>query len=148
MLVVGAISAGLLSFITTTTRNTVPLERIRNRQYAADGAIEAAIARERVNLNAPAADACGNPAPPPTPIVGSFALDGFTIRVDCSNARKLVVVPGVGLVDQINVILWACEDTGVVCSEATTIVRAQVNFAKAPTADVARTYIQAWSVNR
>jgi hypothetical protein len=51
------------------------------------------------------------------------------------------------LLRQRNVIFNACVDTGVACTDETTIVSAQVNFAQQGGV-VTGTYIQSWSVNK
>jgi hypothetical protein len=136
MLMVGAISAGLLAFITTSVGHRPQLDAIRDRQYAADGAVEYAIAEVR-QLAEPGLDAC------PTT---SQTINDVTIQVDCRNALTTV-----RLLEQRNVVFSACVEPSVPgpCAEDDVIVRAQVNFEKKTGAanPVTATYIQSWSVN-
>jgi hypothetical protein len=87
----------------------------------------------------PALRACGGPDTPPQ-------LNNVRIRVDCTNVPTLTIN---GFVQR-NVIFTSCVDTGAACTDATTIVRAQVNYEAldAETPTVTKTYVQAWSVNR
>jgi hypothetical protein len=145
VLLVGAISAGLLSYISTTSGNTVSLNAVRNRQYAADGTIEQAIALHRAALDNDPNAPCNNPIvasaqimPAPVP----------AIRVDCFLAPSLVAAGG-HFLKLDNVIFRACDASlGDTCSPSNTIVETQVNFAHSGSSPVSQTYIQAWSVNR
>lgn len=153
IVMVSAILGGLLSFVATSTRDRVPLDATRRRQYSADGAVEYAIGQVRdmpnhntvvapIRPKRPAEDPCG----PFTQTVNSVA-----IRVDCENALRLVLAGGF-VVTQRNVIFTACLNAGLACTDATAITRAQVNF-EAPEASsgspliITRTYVQSWSVN-
>lgn len=156
MLVIGGIGAGVVSSVATGLNGRTVLDRLRNREYAADGAVEYAIASVRQlklddpdNPGGPAVADCG----PNNHYSrkGPDALNGIDIWVDCSNQRTLVD----GLLQR-NVVFTACVDTGFVddgnpkCAGAT-IVRAQVNYqAKSAGAlmVVTRTWVQSWSVNR
>jgi type II secretory pathway pseudopilin PulG len=142
MVVVGGVSLITLSYITNGTNQRRLLEQARNREYAADGTIEQAIARVRA-LPAPGAGvkSCGGP--------DTQTLNGFNIRVDCQNASTFTTR---GLLQR-NVIFTACEarSAGAHCSDGSTVVRAQVNFKTTPgpgQSTVTRTYVQSWSVNR
>ncbi len=146
IVMVSAVLGGLLGFISTSARGRVSLDATRARQYAADGAIEYAIAQVRnmpmqaVPLR-PAQDACG----PYT-----HSLNGVSIHVDCANALRSTTGSG-GALFQRNVIFTAC--TGAIpCTPATAIIRAQVNFEAqgAPAGTpltVTQTYVQSWSLN-
>jgi hypothetical protein len=150
---VSAILGGLLSFVSTTTRDRVPLDATRARQYAADGAIEYAIGQVRDMPNHNTAVAPIRPKRPAEDPCGPYihTLNSVAIRVDCANALRLVLVGGF-VVTQRNVIFTACSDTGAACTDATTITRAQVNF-EAPEAalgnplTITHTFVQSWSVN-
>jgi type II secretory pathway component PulK len=139
VLMIGAIGAGLLAFITTSVGHRAPLDSIRNRQYAADGAVEQAVASLRTSL-----PAIGSVCPT---YITSTAINGNTIRVDCQDARVLVASQGV-ILEQRNFVFTACVSTGVACTDSTSIVRAQVNFEKSGTGAVTTTYVQSWSVNQ
>lgn len=158
MVVVGGIGAGVVSSVATGFNGRTVLDRLRNREYAADGAVEFAIASVRQ-----LSEATGDPGGPGVADCGGHdktnhysrkgpdALNGIDIWVDCSNQRTLVD----GLLQR-NVVFTACVDPGFVddgnpkCG-GSTIVRAQVNYqAKSAGAlmVVTRTWVQSWSVNR
>ena len=146
VLLVGAISAGLLSYISTTSGNTVSLNAVRNRQYAADGAVEQAIALHRTALDSDPNAPCNNPIVPSAQIMPAPVP---AIRVDCFLAPSLVAASGGHFLKLDNVIFRACDASlGVTCSSSNTIVQTQVNFAHSASSPVSQTYIQAWSVNR
>ncbi len=143
MLVVGGVSVATLSYITSGVNQRQVLEIARNREYAADGAIENAIAQVRA---LPAA--AGGPGVAPC---GPYftSLNGFDIRVDCTNAPTLTT----GGLLQRNVIFAASCKAPVTppCTDTGTVVRAQVNFqavGPGPAFTVTRTWVQSWSVNR
>lgn len=138
MVLVGAILAGLLAFVTTSVGARPNLDAIRNRQYAADAAIEMAIARVR-QLPSPALTACGGPD------VATF--NSVQIRVECENVSTMT---GAGYLQR-NVRFVACEASASSCA-ADAVITAQVNY-ESTTADIAapvisRTNVQSWSVNR
>ena len=148
VLMVGAISAGLLTLATSGLNNRFTLEAVRNREYAADGAVEQAIAQVR-----------GLSCTDPNGFLVDSSMNRVTIRVDWANAcgtirsgdRSAAAVASSGdgtVVAQRNVIFVACENTGTACSATSVIIRATVNFQQAAGAAVATTYIQSWSVNR
>jgi hypothetical protein len=141
VLMVGSISAGLAATATSSLQNRTTLEQVRNREYAADAAIEDAIVIVRG-----AQYTC---ASLPTSFLRESSLNGFAIRVDWSNACTQVLADDAQTVyDQRNVIFTTCPDTGVTCIGApNVIIRAQVNFDPA-SGPVTETHIQSWSVNR
>jgi hypothetical protein len=143
MVVVGGVSLATLSYITNGSNQRRLLEKARNREYAADGAVEQAITRVRgLPAPGPAVAPCAAPGVPDV-----HSLNGFNIRVDCQNAPGLTAS---GLLQR-NVIFTACEVSGSTrCSDGNSIVRAQVNFQtrSALASDVTRTWVQSWSVNR
>lgn len=136
VVVVSMIMAGLFGFMTTTVRGRVPLDTVRNRQYAADGAVEHSITQVRLGLNAGG------------PMCAAAMYQHNAMHVDCTSASGTTSAGGF-LVSQENAIFAACPDIGAVCTEATIIIRAQVNFQR-PTATgpVIRTFVQSWSVNQ
>lgn len=138
VLMVGAIGAGLAGIATTSLNDRSNLEAVRNREYAADGAVEEAVARVR------AVQSC-------TPSSGSI-VDSSIVATGIT-VDWLTVCPAVTTSDattsynQRNVIFSACEGTVTPCDPAKVIVRAQVNFEPAA-GPVTKTYIQSWSVKR
>ena len=104
-------------------------------------AVEQEIARVRGLGSGGAGQA---PCAPQIPI--TYPLNGYTIRVDCTNLRTTTITG----FDQRNVVFTSCVDAGSACTTSNTIVRAQVNYAGqgsgTPTID--KTYIQSWTVSR
>lgn len=143
MLVIGGISAAIVSSVTTGLNSRNVLDQVRDRQYAADGGVEYAISQVRNSpLPGPGLADCGDVsfAPPDHYI---HTLNGINIRIDCAN--KSTIIP-TGALLQRNVIFTACVDANVPCTSATAIIRAQVNY-EAKSA-ITRTWVQSWSVNR
>ena len=136
---IGLISAGLASLTMSSLKNRSSLELVRNRQYAADGAIELAISQVRVLT-------CSSPS-------GNTddTLNGVAIRVDWVSTCAASVKSSDGSdVPQRNVVFSACAKAtpAAPCVEADVIIRAQVNFAQDSSGAVTRTFVQSWSVNR
>ncbi len=144
MVVIGMISAGLLAIITSGVQQRTTLDVARNREYAADGAIETAIARVRGITTAPGVGlvACAPNGP------DYLTLNGVSIRVDCVNAPAITTL---GVLER-DVVFTACVDASpsVACTDSTAVIRAQVSFQTASPGSTAivRTYMQSWSVNK
>jgi len=137
---VGALCGGLAGIATSSLNNRRTLEIARDREYAADGAIETAISLAR-------AFTC-------TPTTGSFptvTINTVPIRVEYTNVCGGTVPnsDGVTTYPQRNVIFAACVDlpVGAPCAPAAVIIRAQVNF-EPDTGTVNKTFVQSWNVNR
>lgn len=134
-----AVTSALLASLTSAVNERGTLDQVRDRQYAADGAVQQAIATVRaVAAPGPGLAACGGPY--------THTLNAVAIRVDCTNVPTLTRT---GFVQR-NVVFTSCVDTGVACTAARTIVRAQVNYqaADAETPAVTKTWIQSWTVTR
>jgi hypothetical protein len=131
VVLIGAISAGLLGFITTSVSHRPILDDVRNEQYAADGAVEHEIAAARSRLDGGGA-ICASPA--------THALNGASIQVACQDVTNPVWVSG-DVFLQRNAVFTASSSDGDV------VVRAQVNFEQSSTGSVTATYVQSWSVN-
>lgn len=168
MLVIGAITGAVLSSVASGLSGRHALDGARNKEYGADGLIEYAIAQARTpvtswgpgsppSLTAFLASAnstgCGGPysstsvaTTDPSQaqldlIDGLRNSDGtvnYSIRVECTPAPTQTRL---GFLQR-NAIFTACLDTGAACTDASTIVRAQINFS-----DSGSTTVQAWSVN-
>ncbi len=145
---VGIISAGLIGLATSGLNNRSTLQQLRNREYAADGAIEQAISQVRLLTCSGAATGF---------VVDT--LNAVAIRVDWVNACGVIQSGNRGatgasaasdgvVVAQRNVIFAACANTGAACATTDVIVRAEVNFQQAATGVVTQTFVQSWSVNR
>ena len=143
VLMVGAISAGLVGLTTSSLNNRITLERVRDREYAADGAIAQAIwdVRGLTNLGL---TSCSSPGS----FVEDSSMNDIMIRVDWTNACGVVQGAAGTVVARRNVIFAACEDTGATCADDAVIIRAEVNFERTSTGVVTKTYVQSWSVNR
>ena len=139
VVMVGAISGGLVALVTSSLNNRSTLELLRDRQYAADAVVEQAITVVRSQLGTPLA-LCGAPA---GVVVETF--NTTAIRVDWRNACGIVRSSDGTVVTQRNVIFSACPSTGSACTEAAVVLRAQVNFEQS-TGAVTRTYVQSWSL--
>jgi hypothetical protein len=137
MVVVGAISAAVLAATASGLQDRVALDTARNREYAADGAIETAVVRVRNN-----GGSCTGGDPDVT-------INGEPIHVDCIASPAVVVGPGGELLSQNNVVFTTCRTADVVsgaCPASTAIINAQVNFQG--TSAPLTTFVQSWSVNR
>jgi hypothetical protein len=136
VLMVGAISAGLIGAAASSLQNRTTIELLRNREWAADSAIERAITQVRP-LDCSAAT--GSTADT-TNLIG--------IRVDWATDCAHGVPASDGtLYLQRNVAFAACLDSFPACSSANAIIRAQVNF-EPQTGAVTKTVVQYWTVNR
>jgi Na+-translocating ferredoxin:NAD+ oxidoreductase RnfG subunit len=140
VVLIGSIAAGLSGLVTSSTNNRLTLTEVRDRQYAADGAIEEAITAVR-SLDRTTSGACSASAGNRT-----TTINGYTVRVDWQNVCGVVRTVTGELVAQRNVVFSACVDSGVACPEPGVILRAQVNFQQAATGLVTRTWVQSWSV--
>jgi hypothetical protein len=140
VVMIGAVGAGLAGLITSSSYNRVSLQALRNRQYAADGAVEDAIAAVR-GLDRQTSASCSTDDGTSASTINSIA-----IRVDWQAACTVVRGTDGVVVAQRNVVFSACEDVGAECLDSDVIVRAQVNFRDDPNGSVAGTFVQSWSV--
>jgi hypothetical protein len=135
MLMVGTISGGLVALATTSMNHRNTLTALRDREYAADGAIENAIASERLITTCVAA----------TRSITDSTLNGVTIRVDSTTACNDVSDSNGDDYAQRNVTFSACVTTALACPAGSAIIRAQVNFEPA-NGTVTDTVVQYWNV--
>ena len=146
MVVVGAIGAAVLSTVNSGLSNRRSLDHSRDREYAADGAIQTAIAQVRA---IPGSGAYEGPVAlnPCGPYI--HTLNSVKIQVDCVGAPAVTQ----SLYKQQNVIFSACEFSKVVagaCPASSVLIRAQINFqtpGEFANLQIQRTWVQAWSVN-
>jgi hypothetical protein len=144
ILMVGMIAGGLIGLATTGLNNRSTLQMVRDRQYAADAAINQAIADARGRT----------PVTPCTAGTGTTTypiLNGVSIRVDWDNScvnNKVKSSDGT-FFPQRNIIFSAfCGNTAAAnCNFTDVIIRAQVNFEPA-SGTPTKTYVQSWSVTR
>jgi len=138
---VGAIAAGLISLTTSSLNNRTTLASVRNRQYAADGAIEEAIALVRAQ-GGTALSSCSTAG-------GNLvtSINSSSIRVDWTNACTIIRGSDGSPVAQHDVVFNACVDKGVPCAGNAVVINAQVNFEQGSSGAVTKTYVQSWSVN-
>ncbi len=141
MVLIGVVTSALLSSLISSVNQRGVLDGVRNRQYAADAAVEKEIARVRALGSGGAGSA---PCAPASPI--AYPLNGVTIHVDCTNVPTLTRTG----FEQRNVVFTSCIDTGAACTTGNTIVRAQVNYEGqgGGTPTITKTYIQSWTVTR
>jgi Tfp pilus assembly protein PilX len=141
MVLVGFIVGGLAALISSGVGDSVILTNIRDRQYAADAAVQQGIVQVRAALAANTnANWCTDPA------AHTYNdVNGTNIRLGCTQTVKLTFSNGT-LYTQRNVIFEACTDTATVCNDAskTLVLRAEVNFSTVSGAT--STFIQSWSV--
>ncbi len=137
---IGGISAGLTGMITSGLQNRVALDAVRNRQYAADAAIESTVAQVR-QLDRGSTGSCNSSGGSTT-----STLNDSTIRVDWRTACTVVRGADGLIVSQRNAVFDACLDTGATCVGDAVIITAQINFEQAATGTVTKTYVQSWSV--
>ena len=143
VVMIGAIGAGLAALVTSSVNNRGTLERVRDRQYAADAAVEDAIVQVRA-ASTGGADACQSVSG----VSRTPSINTWNMRVDWRSACG-VIRGGDGLVlVQRDVIFAACVDTNVACTDSSVIIRAQVNFEQAASGAVTKTYVQSWSMNQ
>jgi hypothetical protein len=156
MLVIGALTSAVLAALASGLNNRNTLDQARNREYAAEGLVDYAIAHARAPiatwdpgsppsvshfLTSATSVGCGGPYAPSRGNVPSQAhLNNVDIRVDCRPAPTLTRTGYI----QRNAIFTACLDTGSACTDPSSIVRAQVNFSDTASGP---TRVQAWSVN-
>jgi hypothetical protein len=140
VVMIGTIGAGLAGLITSSSNNRVSLQTLRNREYAAEGAIEESIATVR-GLDRSTSAACAATG------TTTSTINGIDVRVDWQGACTVVRGVSGAVVAQRNFIFAACVDQGSACTDADAIVRTQVNFRDDPTGTVDASFIQSWSVN-
>lgn len=141
IVLIGVVSSALLSSLISSVGQRATLDTVRDRQYAADAAVEASIARVRGIANPGAGlAACAGP--------DTRTTNGITIRVECTNVPTLTRK---GFLQR-NVVFTSCPDTAghAACTAATTIVRAQINYeaVDAETPVITKTSVQSWTVTR
>lgn len=141
VVMIGSIAGGLAGLVTSSMNNRTILAQQRDRQYAADAAIEEAITVVR-QIKQSTNEACAT-----APGKLSTSLNNVAIHVDWQNNCTVVRGADGTVVAQRNVIFAACLDNGSLCTEASMIVRAQVNFEQGLGGTVQRTTVQSWSVN-
>ena len=79
LVLIGVVGSAMLSSVTSGLNGRQSLDAVRDREYAADGAIESAIAtvRDRMTGAGSALFPCANPLP-------STTLNQITVQVDCT----------------------------------------------------------------
>jgi hypothetical protein len=136
---IGAVLAGLTALVTSGVGDRRSIERLRDRDYAAEGAIELAIAELR--NTPPAAHTCAAAEPSST-----TSINGITIRVErdvrCSVARGDDGIP----VALRRLVLSSCVDHGVACTSTETVVRAEVDLVSGADATTTEPIVRSWVV--
>jgi hypothetical protein len=138
MVLAGTVAAAVISTSTSGIQQRVVLDQARDRQYAADAAIETTVA---------AARGLSGTCPPPPPT--SFPLNHLNVHVDCRSNPAVIVGHGIPKLQK-NLIFVACLTPGTAygpsCTSTNVVINAQVNFQGTAPGPVT-TYVQAWSVN-
>jgi hypothetical protein len=141
VVMISMIGAGLTAMVTSGVGNRAVLESIRNRQYAADGAVEEAIASLADDL-ASGGLACGLER------THNTTANAIDIRVEtlvtCGAMTGSDGLPEV----QLSGVLSACAETGRACRADDVIVRALVGFEQGADGTVLSTSVHSWSVLR
>ena len=141
VVMIGMIGAGLTSMISSGVGNRARLEVVRDRQYAADGAIETEIATMVSELPGGSV-ACGDTR------TSTVSANGLAIRVEafvtCGAVRGDSGAPEV----QRSTVFTACVDPGGPCPADDVILRALVGFDQATDGTVLHTSVHSWSVLR
>ena len=147
VVIVGLASSSLLQLITSGAATRSSLDKTRNREYDADGAIEQTIAAVRQNLEH-GDEPCG--------ATSRFSYDVTLpnrvepLQVDCKYTQTVSLA---GFLQR-NAQLRACaQQQGSSCPSSSAIVTAQVNFqsqagTNATKVPVEETFIQSWTVNQ
>lgn len=139
VVMIGALCAGLITLATSALNNHLTLRQTRDRQYAADGAIEQAISQVRRLTCATTTES----------YLVDASLNGVAIRVDWVNTCGVVQSALDGsIVGQRNVIFSACLNAADQCDDAKVLARAEVNFQGPIDGSVTKTFVQSWNVNR
>jgi type II secretory pathway pseudopilin PulG len=142
MLVIGLIGGALAMLVTSGLGDRNTLQKLRNTQYAADGAIELAISQVRLL-------SCAVPSGS-IPYLDATSLNSIVIRVewvtDCTGTIQ--GADGTFLVQR-NVTFSACSNALISCDPGKVIIRALVNFQQQVVdGPVTKTYVLSWSVNQ
>jgi hypothetical protein len=123
---IGVVAAVLLNYATTSVRDTVTLRDIRNREYAADGVVDAAINKVRGNTGVSNSSNCL-----------AATLNGIALQVDCSDS--------VG--NAVDVTFTACPaNAGQPCPANTARLVARVHYDRSVAP--AGVITNAWSLQR
>jgi hypothetical protein len=147
MVMVGLMMAGVTTQLASSSTTRVALDVARNKQYAADGAIETdiGVVRDRLTRGNSRQNQC-----PPSSLVQNPGLNGVPIQVDCTYLPNLFTLSGFV---QRDAVFTACppQAVGTACPASAVIIEARVNFASENASVdssivVNKTYIQSWSV--
>jgi hypothetical protein len=141
VVMIGAIAAGLTAMVTSGVGNRAALEQIRDRQYAADGAVEDAVAETRVLLDV-GKFTCGDAS------AGSTRMNDVDVRVELVVTCTAVLGDDGFPVVQMSGAFVACEDRRTACEAADVVVRTLVAFETDAGGRVVGTSVRSWSVLR
>jgi hypothetical protein len=141
VVMIGAISAGLTAMVTSGIGNRVALEQIRDRQYAADGAVEDAVAELRFLLDV-GKFTCGDAS------AGAVRLNDVDIRIEVTVTCNAVLGDDGFPVVQMSGEFVACEDRRAACEPTDIVIRALVAYATDADGRVIDTAVRSWSVLR
>jgi hypothetical protein len=139
MVMIGAMAAGLTSMVTSGVGNRIALEELRDRQYAADGAVEAAIAEMRVAIEAGRLG-CGDTW------ATKSSLNELGVLVEAEVDCVAVAGPDQLPVRQYVGRFFACPDPIAGCTADDATVQALVGFETDAKGRVLDTAVRSWSV--
>jgi Tfp pilus assembly protein PilX len=140
MVVVGAIGGGMLASLASSQYNRNDFDLARNREYAADGAIEAAVAQMRARMTNGSTPYC---------VSSSQTLNSVPITVACTYTQTPTLS---GFLQRNATFSAKCTSTQPpICPNTGVIIRAQVNFestspSTANPITVSHTFVQSWTV--
>jgi Tfp pilus assembly protein PilX len=144
VIMMSLIAGGLIASVTSSLNSGVSLDKARAREYAADSAVQYAITQVRALPDpGPALTGCADGTHYSYTSADNPAVN---VRVNCSNVFQFTRSG----FQQRNVIFNACVEVGSDCTDANSVIRAQVNFQTVGTGasmQVTRTWVQSWSVN-
>ncbi len=141
VVMISMIGAGLTAMVTSEVGNRALLESVRNRQYAADGAVEQAIATLIDDL-ANGTAGCGLERATQT------SANSVDIRVETLVTCGAITGPD-GLPEaQVSGVFSACVESGRACAADDVVVRAFVGFEQDLDGAVLSTSVHSWSVLR
>ena len=148
MLAMSVTLAALVTLVISGFRSSASIERHRNEQYAADGAVERTIAFLQSDTTARGIVGTGCGAAGPL----SYSINAVVVQVTCSGEPIGVIVqqptqanPQTGVMLQRNVVVSACVRP-VPCTPENATIVAKVNFPTGADGTPSGAFVQSWSV--
>jgi len=137
----GVVAASLGRYATVNLMASERLRETRSVQFAADGAVQTALNWARLDANVPLAGRAPTSCFPPQ------ALNGVSIRVECSATVAVPTVPPIPGVLVQTVTFQACRSSVSVCQASSALLVAEAQIRRVITSPASRTLtVTAWSV--